>query len=281
MATVIPPVSRKQSVVFFMLKLQDIPMKISLRPSFLICALLPAFGFAGEPGIDARSWKITFPVADTNGKALEVRNPEFSGYVSDPASIPEEHARFFRKEDGVYVFYCEAGRATTENSRYSRTELREMGGKTGENEYQWTLEEGGVMEVRFKIGSMEGGADKLMFAQIHGHRPESKPLLKCIWDKGYLRLLTKSGEELTDHEEKKRYLPLTKGKWYTCKVVASADEVSVAIDGEVVERFDRSVLGFWPEKNTYYFKTGNYLQEKDEGCAATVFISDAILKHEE
>ncbi|MGJ8644760.1 MAG: polysaccharide lyase family 7 protein [Luteolibacter sp.] len=256
-------------------------MKLTSCLSLFVSVLLAVCAVAGEPGIDAQSWKITFPLANPRGQALEVRNPEFAGYVSDPDSIPEEHARFFRKEDGVYVFYCEAGRATTENSKYCRTELREMGGKTGGEEYQWTLEKGGTMEVRFKIGSLEGGADKLMFAQIHGHRPESKPLLKCIWDNGYLRLLTKSGEELTDHEEKKRYLPLAKGEWYTCKVVASADEVSVAIDGEVVERFDRSVLGFWPEENTYYFKTGNYLQEKDEGCAATVLISEVSVLHGE
>ena len=133
--------------------------------------------------------------------------------------------------------------------------------------------------MRFKIGPLAGGADKLIFAQIHGHRPESKPLLKCICEKGHLRLLTKSGEKLKDHREKQRYVPLAEGKWYTCRIVAGADEVSVAIDGEIVERFDQRHLRFWPKGNTFYFKAGNYLQEKDEGSAATVSISHISLWH--
>ena len=62
-------------------------------------------------------------------------------------------------------------------------------------------------------------------------------------------------------------------------MVAGADEVSVAIDGEVVESFDQRHLQFWPEENTFYFKAGNYLQEMDEESAATVSISHLSLSH--
>ena len=216
------------------------------------------------------------PLPDSRGQALEITNPKFAGYVADPDSIPGEHARFFRFEDGAYVFHCPAAAATTLNSDFSRTELREM---RGDDEVEWTLEEGGALEMRFKIGPMAGGADKLIFAQIHGHKPESKPLLKCIWEKGHLRLLIKSGEKLNDHKERQRYLALAEGRWYTCRVIAEAEELSVAIDGDIVEKFDQRHLRFWPEVNTFYFKAGNYLQEKEEGSAATVSISHISLSH--
>lgn len=251
-------------------------------PSLLplcVSLTLAACTAAGEPTIDSQRWKITLPLPDSRGQALEITNPQFARYVAAPSSIPEEHARFFRVEDGTYIFYCTAGRATTANSEYSRTELREMRGDSGDDEFEWTLAEGGTLDFRFKIGPLAGGADKLIFAQIHGHHPESKPLLKCIWEKGHLRLLTKSGVKLKDHKERQRYLALAEGQWYTCGVVASADEVSVSIDGEIVEKFDQRHLRFWPEENTFYFKAGNYLQEKKVGSAATVSISHISVRH--
>ncbi|NJL70734.1 MAG: polysaccharide lyase family 7 protein [Candidatus Competibacteraceae bacterium] len=141
------------------------------------------------------------------------------------------------------------------------------------------MADGGVLDFRFKIGPLKGGADKIIFAQIHGHHPESKPLLKCIWENGYLRLLTKTGASLDDHGKKQRYLPLAEGQWVTCRIVAGADEVSVFIDGEMVERFGRDLLHFWPAKNTFYFKLGNYLQEKAKESAATVSIAEIKLTH--
>ena len=165
------------------------------------------------------------------------------------------------------------------NSEYCRTELREMRKGSGDDEFEWTLSEGGTLELRLKIGPLSGGAEKLIFAQIHGHRPESKPLLKCIWEKGHLRLLTKTGKKLKDHKERQRYLALPEGRWFTCRIEARADQVSVAVDGEVVERFQHRHLRFWPEGNTFYFKVGNYLQEKREGSAATVTISRISLGH--
>jgi len=235
---------------------------------------------AEEPTINPECWKITLPLPDSAGKALEIRNPQFAAYVADPTSIPAEQARYFWIEDGVYFFYCPSGAATTENSKYSRSELREMKGNSGADEYQWTLAEGGNLKMRFKIGPLVGGADKLIFAQIHGHRPDSKPLLKCIWEKGHLRLMIKSGDNLTDYQKKPRYLALAEGEWHTCKIVASANELSIAINDQVVETFEQSHLQFWPDKNTFYFKAGNYLQEKDEGCAATVSISHLSVKHD-
>lgn len=233
----------------------------------------------GELAIDPQRWKITLPIPNAKGEALEVTNPEFSTYLADPGAIPEEHRRFFRREGEAFVFFCATGGATTKNSDYPRTELREMWGDTGDDEFEWTLEEGGVLEARVKIGPLVGGADKLVFLQIHGHEPEDRPLLKCLWEKGHLRLLTKSGEKLKDHQEKQRYVAIAEGRWFTCRIEAGAEEVTVAIDGEVVERFGREHLKFWPEGNTFYFKAGNYLQEKGEGMAATVSLSAVSVRH--
>ena len=256
-------------------------MKRHALPFLCLSAALATSAAGAEPAIDAERWKITLPVPDSRGQALEITNPEFVGFLADPASIPEAYARFFRFENGAWICHCPADGATTVNSDYCRTELREMRGSSGDDEFEWTLAEGGTLEFRFKIGPLAGGAKKLIFAQIHGHEPSSKPLLKCLWEKGHLRLLIKSGEKLKDHKEQQRYLELAEGRWYVCKLVASADELSVAIDGAIVERFDRRHLRFWPEENTFYFKVGNYLQETEAGGAATVSISHVSVRHGE
>ena len=89
--------------------------------------------------IDPKNWKVTLPLPNGKGEALEVTNPDFERYLADPDAIPGKHARFFRREGGAMIFYCPAGGATTKNTDYPRSELREMEVDTGENEYEWTL----------------------------------------------------------------------------------------------------------------------------------------------
>jgi hypothetical protein len=260
--------------------MQALPKMSAMKSYLLLIGLVsfPAIGWA-DLEIDPKNWKVTLPLPNGKGEALEVTNPDFERYLADPDAIPGKHARFFRREGGAMIFYCPAGGATTKNTDYPRSELREMEVDTGENEYEWTLMEGGALELRFKVGPFEEGAEKLMFAQIHGHEPERKVLLKCLWHKGHLRIKGKSGEKLKDYEVQRRYLPLNEGEWYTCRIEASKEAVSVAMDGVVIETFGREVLKYWPADNTYYFKAGNYLQERKEGRAATVSISHISVRH--
>ena len=209
---------------------------------------------------DPNLWKITFPLENPQtGNALEVLNPEFSSYVSGETAWPEELAKYFYTTDEGQAFYCEYTGATTPNSDYGRTELREM---LGPDQHNWTLQTGGHLHGRLKVTDFKEDAEKLFFMQIHGKNPTDKPLLKCIWEKGTIRLLTKSGESLTDYKKGDNGKYVAVGEdWFTCTIDVDTAAMTIKINGETIETFDREeVLQYWPRDNTYYFKAGNYLQ---------------------
>jgi hypothetical protein len=229
---------------------------------------------------DPNLWKITFPLENPQtGNALEVLNPEFSSYVLGIEAWPEELAKYFYTTDEGQAFYCEYTSVTTPNSNYARTELREM---VGADQHNWTLQTGGHLYGRLKVTDFKEGANKLFFMQIHGKAPTDKPLLKCIWEKGRIRLITKSGEGLTDYKkgDNGKYTEVGED-WFTCTIDVDTAALSIKINGETIETFDyEEVLQYWPGDNTYYFKAGNYLQHDREGAAATVTYSELEVSHD-
>lgn len=69
-----------------------------------IAATIPLASGA-ESTIDPFCWKVTLPVPNSRGEALEVTSLDFPRYLSDPDSIPEKHSRFFRVENGASLFH--------------------------------------------------------------------------------------------------------------------------------------------------------------------------------
>lgn len=248
--------------------------------SIRVCALglvACATAHANPAILHAPDWKITFPVAGPKGTALEVRNPEFAACLQDHCTFPDSLNTYFYQTGEGLVFHTEyTGVTTSSNTKYSRTELREM---RGSEEANWTLPETGLLEARLKIAALEGGADKTIFMQIHGKAPESQPLLKCIWEKGSIRLLTKSGPKLKDLSRKQRYVGIGTNEWFTCAIKVNRDALEIRINENLVETFGRDVLDCWPEGNTYYFKAGNYLQNNTPGAKATVVFSSIAVSH--
>ncbi len=230
---------------------------------------------------DPTHWKITFPLENPEtGNALEVLNPDFTDYVLGNKAWPEELAKYFYTTNEGQAFKCEYSGVTTPNTHYSRTELREM---VGADQHNWTLQDGGHLHGRLKVGDFKEGANKLFFMQIHGKEPSDKPLLKCIWEKGVIRLITKSGERLTDYKKGNngKYNEIGEGEWFTCTIDVDTAKLIVKINDEIIETFDyEEVLQYWPSNNTYYFKAGNYLQDNTEGAAATVTYSELKVSHD-
>ncbi|MCF7847984.1 MAG: polysaccharide lyase family 7 protein [Kiritimatiellales bacterium] len=227
--------------------------------------------------IDGEDWKITFPVAGPKGSALEILNPAFSTCFNRDCMLPDGLNRYLHHTGEGLVFFTDyTGVTTSSRTKYSRTELREM---RGSEECNWTLSEGGALNARLKVISLAGGANKIIFMQIHGKSPESKPLLKCIWEKGRIRLLTKSGKKLKDLSRKRQYADIALNEWFTCSIRVNREFLRIRINGETVETFGPEVLDCWPEGNTYYFKVGNYLQHNRAGAGATVVFSSIAVSH--
>ncbi len=250
-----------------------------LRNEIAVSETVPSCAAPRPAVLNAADWKITFPVAGEKGNALEMKNPDFSACISNDCTFPENLAPYVYPVSGGVAFHTEyTGVTTSSKTKYSRTELREMNGNT---EAGWTLDEERTMNARLKIAALAGGADKLFFMQIHGMDPASEPLLKCIWEKGYIRLLTKSGPRLKDFSRQPKYTAVGLDEWFTCSIHVDREALSIKINGETIETYGRDVLDSWPEGNTYYFKAGNYLQNNTPGASSTVvFSSLAITKNE-
>ena len=228
---------------------------------------------------DPNLWKITFPLENPlTGNALEVLNPEFSSYILGKENWPAELAQFTYTTNEGHAFKCIYMGVTTPNTDFARTELREM---IGADQHNWTLQTGGHLHGRLKITDLKNGANKLFFMQIHGKEPSDKPLLKCIWESGKIRLLTKSGERLVDYKKGNNGTYLSVGEdWFTCTIDVDTIALTIKINDKIIETFGwQEVLQYWPTNNTYYFKAGNYLQHDSEGATATVIFSDLKVSH--
>jgi len=73
------------------------------------------------PHIDLKNWKVTLPIGD--GSPIEVKPPEILNYATNPEL---KDFMYNDSTDGSLVFYTYPGGATTTNSSYPRTELREL-----------------------------------------------------------------------------------------------------------------------------------------------------------
>ena len=118
-----------------------------------------AGGVARLPGdlLDLQDWYLTLPTG-TDGDPEDVRQPELSTYSC-------EYFRLNEDGDGV-VFRANAGGVTTKNSRYPRSELREMAGR---ERAAWSNTSGThTLEVRQAITEVPPAKPEVVAAQIHG-----------------------------------------------------------------------------------------------------------------
>ena len=102
------------------------------------------------PAIDLSHWKVTLPI----GNPTEVSPPEILNYATNETLKP------FMYNDsitGALVFYTYPG-ASTANSSYSRTELREQM-VPGSNTTNWTFAQGGYMKGTLSMAEISKDAD--------------------------------------------------------------------------------------------------------------------------
>ncbi|WP_268223968.1 polysaccharide lyase family 7 protein [Sinomicrobium oceani] len=240
--------------------------------------------------IDFSHWKITLPVdLNNDGKPDEYQPSSLinNGYRSIPELQP---FMYDDTTDAAIVFRTYPGGATTTNSSYPRTELREQQ-TPGNNYNNWSLTEGGTMRGTLKIDTISPDLvnskydnHRVIVMQIHGiisqadmatygfssnHAP---PLLKMTWIDGHLFAYKKtlvdestSGIDLYDDSSatwtdiKHDFGDVGFGA-FTVEIEASYGELSITVDDET-HVFDDISMEKWPFEN--YFKAGNYLVTTD------------------
>jgi hypothetical protein len=108
--------------------------------------------------LDLRSWKLTLP-AGTQGHPVEIRQPSLGA---------AGNGSYFRlRRDRGVAFRAPVGGATTGNSSYPRSELREMSGD-GRHEAGWTNAVGRhVMTINQAITATPRAKPHVVAGQIH------------------------------------------------------------------------------------------------------------------
>ncbi len=249
------------------------------------------------PNIDLSHWKVTLPI----GNPTEVTPPEILNYATNETLKP---FMYNDSINGALVFYTYPG-ASTANSSYSRTELREQM-VPGSNATNWTFAQGGRMKGTLSMAEISKEANgkyhRAIIMQIHGRLTDEQrdligendnnapPVLKIYWNKGKVRVKTKvlknvnaSDTEIlhTDawgdddgynFEEYVGFNP------FTLEIIASEGRMEIILNDNESVVYDGIHMERWGVFENY-FKAGNYLATKDEGSYAKVKYYDLEVTH--
>jgi len=249
------------------------------------------------PYIDLENWKVTLPI----GNPTEVYPPEILDYATNDTLLP---FMYNDSTDGSLVFYTYPG-ASTANSTYSRTELREIINPQdlGVN---WSFPEGGQMKGTLameEISKDDGGNyHRTIIMQIHGRlsneqkeiigAPDNNapPMLKIYWYKGLIRVKTKvlkdlnaTYEELlhTDawgDDEGRNFKENVGFDRFTLEIIASEGKMEVILNNDEKFVYDNIHMEKWSVFENY-FKAGNYLVSKEAGAYAKVKYYELVVSH--
>ncbi len=252
--------------------------------------------------IDLNNWKVTLPIPRTDGKALEVEPPDILDYATNETLIP---FMYNDSTDSSIVFYTYPGASTT-NSSYSRTELREQM-VPGSNNTNWTFSKGGYMKGTLSVPEIstesDGDPHRVIIMQIHGRLTNEQrdligeddnnapPVLKIYWqyDKVYVRTkelkdLNATYEEMlhTDawtDDDGKYFSRVVGDEKFTLEVKVAEGRMEVTLDDEETLVYENIHMEKW---NVFenYFKAGNYLVTKDEGAFARVKYYELEVSHD-
>ncbi|WP_298418787.1 polysaccharide lyase family 7 protein [uncultured Kordia sp.] len=244
------------------------------------------------PKIDLSHWKVTTP-AGNGKKPQEVSPPEILDYATNKDLLPYMYNDSVR---GALVFYAYPSKATTANTKYSRSELREQM-EPGENNVNWTFKQGGKMKGKLAIDEISrdknGKYHKVIIMQIHGRLTNAQrdligqkdnnapPILKIYWKDGKIRVKTKvlknlnaSNEEILHEDawgddEGFTFKEKVGFKKFRLEVRVSEGKMTIVLNNNEFKTYENIHMKKWGVFENY-FKAGNYFQSRDDNSFAKV-----------
>lgn len=240
------------------------------------------------PDIDLSNWKVTLPIGDPT----EIQPPEILDYATNETLKP---FMYNDSVNGALVFYTYPD-ASTANSSYSRTELREQM-VPGDNSVNWTFEQGGRMRGMLSVDDIskdnDGKYHRTIIMQIHGRLSDEQrdmigakdnnapPILKIYWYKGLIRVKSKylkdksaSDTEVLEtdawgDDEGFNFSEEVGFDKFKLEVIASAGRMEIVLNDKERYVIEGEDMVRW---NVFenYFKAGNYLAAKEPGAYAKV-----------
>jgi hypothetical protein len=199
---------------------------------------------ARVPGdlIDLADWYLTLPTGK-QGDPDTVENPDLATFTNEFFTLDDtgEAVLFSARGDGV----------TTKNSRYPRSELREM---TGREKASWSNTSGThTLDVCEAITKVPAEKPEVVAAQIHD---ASDDVLQIRLEGQKLMVQYDDGksEQIIDPD-------YTLGTPYNVRIVAAGGKVDVLYNGEQKAELPLSGSG-------WYWKVGAYVQSNPERGSA-------------
>ncbi|SFW69235.1 polysaccharide lyase family 7 protein [Cellulophaga fucicola] len=239
--------------------------------------------------IDLSHWKVTLPI----GKPTEIEPPEILDYATNKTLMP---FMYNDSVSGSLVFYAYPTAATTANTKYSRTELREQM-VPGDNNVNWTFKDGRSLKGKLAVEDISkdsnGKYHKTIIMQIHGRLTNEQkeligekdnnapPMLKIYWQNGKVRVKTKVLKNLnisdTDilHEsawtddEGHTFKEKVDFNKFTLEVKVSEGKMIVSLNNNEFKVYKNIHMKKWGVFENY-FKAGNYFQSRDKDSFAKV-----------
>ena len=254
------------------------------------------------PNIDLSHWSVITPELNEKGRAMNIEPPEILNYATDERLLPY---MYNDSTSGALVFYSFPSEATTANTKYTRTELREQM-VPGDNNTNWTFAQGATMKGKLEMEETTRDSDgkyhRTIIMQIHGRLTNEQrdligqkdnnapPILKIYWDKGKIRVKTKvlknlnaSNEELLhedawDDDEGFNFEQEVGFRKFTLEVKVSEGKMVVVLNGNEYKVYEDIHMRRWGVFENY-FKAGNYFQSRDEGSYSKVRYYELEVSH--
>jgi hypothetical protein len=251
------------------------------------------------PDIDLSNWKVTLPI----GNPSEVLPPEILDYATNEMLKP---FMYNDSIEGALVFYTYPG-ATTTNTSYSRTELRELMNPEDEGETNWTFAQGGYMRGILAMSDIskddDGEYHRAIIMQIHGRLTDEQkdligasdnnapPMLKIYWTDGYVRVKTKvlndldaSYEDLLEtdawgDDDGYTFSEYVGFEKFTLEVKVTDGRMEVILNDEESVVYDDIHIEKWGVFENY-FKAGNYLVTLDFDAFSKVKYFELEVNHD-
>ncbi len=254
------------------------------------------------PEIDLRNWKVTIPEGEGKGGAISVEPPEILDYATNEILGPY---MYNDSTKGALVFYAYPTSATTANTKYSRSELREQI-VPGDDNVNWTFKQGGTLKAKLAIDEVSrdknGKYHKVIILQIHGRLTDEQrdligqkdnnapPVLKIYWQNGKIRVKTKKlkfaavgatgilHKEAWMDDEGFNFEDEVGFRKFNIEVKVSDGKIVVSLNKSEFKVYENQSLKRWGIFENY-FKAGNYFQTRDEGAFARVNFYELEVKH--
>ncbi|MDC1237390.1 polysaccharide lyase family 7 protein [Polaribacter sp.] len=254
------------------------------------------------PKIDLSHWKVTLPVANKEGKPVEISPPEILDFANNEIAKPY---MYIDSTKGAIVFHAMPTNSKTRNTKYTRSELREQM-VPGENNVNWTFAQGAYMKGKLAMDATtrdaEGKYHRTIIMQIHGRLTNEQrdligeddnnapPILKIYWDKGKIRVKTKilknlnaSYEEMLhekawDNDEGFNFEQKVGFRKFTLEVKVTEGKMVIILNKNEFKVYENIHMRKWGIFENY-FKAGNYFQSRDKGAFSKVRFYELEVSH--